>query len=143
MAKHKNPGYGLGRTRRLRDLSNSSQMIHHGELISAYAKFCHAQVIVEIGVQRGNTTSYLCEAAALTGGKVYGYDFFPEGEETIGAYDKKDQKYPIPTFCCAWANCTHTLNSKKVVVGTISLANVGIGNVHKLWKFYFQWNKTL
>lgn len=95
MAKHKNPGWRFGRTKRLRDLSGSSQMLHHGELISAYAKFCHARVIVEIGVQHGNTTSHLCEAASVTGGKVYGYDFFPEGKETIGAYDKEDQKYPM------------------------------------------------
>ena len=79
----------------LRDLSETSEMLPHGELISAYAKFCHARVIVEIGVQYGNTTSYLCEAAKRTDGKVYGYDFFPEGIETIGAYNKKDQKYPI------------------------------------------------
>lgn len=95
MVKNKNLRYRHGKSKRLRDLSKSSQMIHHGELISAYAKFCHARVIVEIGVQHGNTTSYLCEAASLTGGKVYGYDFFPEGEETIGVYDKEDQKYPM------------------------------------------------
>ena len=62
----------------LRDLSETSEMLPHGELISAYAKFCHARVIVEIGVQYGNTTSYLCEAAKRTDCKVYGYDFFPD-----------------------------------------------------------------
>jgi predicted O-methyltransferase YrrM len=51
-------------------------MIHWGELISKLALFCHAETIVEIGVQNGECTKHLCKAMAKTNGFVYGYDLF-------------------------------------------------------------------
>ena len=51
-------------------------IIPHGEFLSMICKFGYYQHIVEIGVQFGDTTVHLCEAAKMTNGKVFGYDFF-------------------------------------------------------------------
>jgi len=64
---------------------HSKETIFFGEFIGTYCKFTHSKTIVEIGVQHGKTTNELCKAAKLTGGKVYGYDFF----DKIGAYKGK------------------------------------------------------
>ena len=59
----------------LKDIGGND-IIHWGELIKSLALFCHAKTIIEIGVQYGNCTVHLCEAAKKTGGFVYGYDLF-------------------------------------------------------------------
>jgi len=56
--------------------------INWAPLLASYIDFCNYKTIVEIGVQYGNTTAQLCEAASRIGGKVYGYDFFGK----VGAY---------------------------------------------------------
>lgn len=61
------------------------ESIFYGEFIGTYCKFVNAKTIVEIGVQTGNTTVELCNAAKLTNGKVFGYDIF----EPYGAYKTK------------------------------------------------------
>ena len=66
-----------------------AETIHHGRFIGAFCAFTHAKTIVEIGVQYGHTTAWLCDAAMVTGGTVYGYDFFPSNGEGIGG-DKRD-----------------------------------------------------
>jgi hypothetical protein len=51
------------------------------DFIFSYCKFCQYQTMVELGVYLGDTTIRLCEAAQITGGKVFGYDRFePVGE---------------------------------------------------------------
>ena len=55
----------------------------HGELLATYITFCNYKSIIEVGVQHGHTTRELCKAAKITGGYVYGYDYF----EPIGIYD--------------------------------------------------------
>ena len=50
--------------------------------LKSICKFGRYQNIVELGVQFGNTTVRLCEAAKFTNGKVFGYDMF----EGIGNY---------------------------------------------------------
>jgi hypothetical protein len=64
------------------------------KFMSIFCQFCHYKTLVELGVQCGDTTLMLCEAAKLTEGKVFGYDFF----EPIGAYSEGagigiDKKY--------------------------------------------------
>jgi hypothetical protein len=55
----------------------------YGDFILAYCRFCQYQTLVEVGVGWGCTTLKLCEAAKITGGKVFGYDFFsPIGTPT-------------------------------------------------------------
>jgi len=54
----------------------------YADYLKSLCCFCNAKTIVEIGVQHGNTTLKLCEAAKFTNGCVYGYDYF----EPIGAY---------------------------------------------------------
>lgn len=51
-----------------------SYSIEHGELFYSLIKLIKAKTIVEIGVDWGSTTRYLCEAAKSTGGIVHGYD---------------------------------------------------------------------
>jgi len=51
-------------------------------MVSFYRQFGSYKTIVEIGVQFGETTAFLCDAARMTGGKVFGYDYF----EPIGVY---------------------------------------------------------
>ena len=58
-------------------------IISWGEFIGKYCEFCHAKTIVEIGVQHGKTTLYLCEVAKKTNGKVFGYDYFPTKKDRI------------------------------------------------------------
>ncbi len=48
--------------------------VEQGELFYGLIKLIKAKTIVEIGVDWGSTTRYLCEAAKYTGGTVYGYD---------------------------------------------------------------------
>jgi predicted O-methyltransferase YrrM len=45
-----------------------------GELFYSLIKLIKAKTIVEIGVDWGSTSRYLCAAAVATGGKLYGYD---------------------------------------------------------------------
>jgi len=45
-------------------------------LFQGLIKFNRYKTIVEIGVFRGHTTRYLCEAAQVTGGIVYGFDLW-------------------------------------------------------------------
>jgi len=48
--------------------------VEQGEFFYSLIKLIKAKVIVEIGVDWGSTTRYLCQAALEVGGKVYGYD---------------------------------------------------------------------
>jgi len=48
--------------------------VEHGELFYSLIKLNKAKTIVEIGVDWGSTTRYLCQAASEIDGKVYGYD---------------------------------------------------------------------
>ena len=54
-------------------------------LFQELVKFNRYKTIVEIGVFRGHTTRYLCEAAQVTGGMVYGFDFW--GIDRFTHYD--------------------------------------------------------
>jgi len=45
-----------------------------GELFYSLIKLTKAKTILEIGVDWGSTSRYLCAAAKATGGKLYGYD---------------------------------------------------------------------
>lgn len=49
-------------------------MSEHGRLFKEWITFNQYRTIVEIGVSKGECTIYLCEAARITGGKVYGFD---------------------------------------------------------------------
>lgn len=48
--------------------------VEQGELFYSLIKMIKAKTIVEVGIDWGSTTRYLCEAAKYTGGTVYGYD---------------------------------------------------------------------
>ena len=67
------------------DDPNNPDHISWGQLISSLGLFTYATTIVEIGVQRANSTKHFCEAMKKTHGFVYGYDTF----EPVGAYIKK------------------------------------------------------
>lgn len=46
----------------------------YGPLFSSLITFNRLRTCIEIGVARGTTTAYLCEAVRNTGGHVYGFD---------------------------------------------------------------------
>ena len=67
-------------------------------LFQGLIKFNRYKTIVEIGVFRGYSTRYLCEAAQVTGGIVYGFDFWGVekftkqkgySQEAVSSYLKK------------------------------------------------------
>lgn len=53
---------------------NDSYSVAQGELFYSLIKLNQLKTVVEIGVDMGSTTRYLCEATKYTGGTVYGYD---------------------------------------------------------------------
>lgn len=56
-------------------------------MISEFIFLNGAKTIVEIGVNKGETTVALCEAASKTGGKVHGFDLW----DTHGLFDQFGQ----------------------------------------------------
>ena len=50
--------------------------IKQGELFKSIIVLNESKTIVEIGVATASTTKYLCEAASIIGGHVYGYDLW-------------------------------------------------------------------
>lgn len=61
----------------IRDFNNdgwAEAAASHGILFSGIIFFNKYKTIVEIGVATAGCTQYLCQAAMLTGGHVYGYD---------------------------------------------------------------------
>jgi len=50
--------------------------LEHGNLFKSIIEYNHFKNIVEVGVALATTTHYLCEAAKITEGFVYGYDIF-------------------------------------------------------------------
>ena len=58
------------------------------QFLGALVILMQSKVIVEIGVCRGYTTRYLCEAAMLTNGKVYGFDIWAQ-HGLLGQYSQR------------------------------------------------------
>ena len=62
--------------------------IRHSNLLAELCRFINAETIVEIGVQHAKTTRELARAAKVTGGMVYGYDYFAPIVGYSGDYEK-------------------------------------------------------
>lgn len=59
----------------------------YSNIIAEFAVLNNAKTIVEIGVNEGDTTLVLCEAAKITGGKVFGFDMW----DTHGLFNQFKQ----------------------------------------------------
>ena len=100
----------------------------YGDLILAYCRFCQYQTLVEVGVGWGCTTLKLCEAAKITGGKVFGYDFF--GAIGTAPDDIRSYKETIETRLVAHGYDRSLfkltkIDTKSDEFGTILKADVG------------------
>ena len=55
----------------------------YGYLIEQIVRFNKCKVCVEVGVAYGTTTNYICKAAMLNGGKVFGFDIWEKHGEQL------------------------------------------------------------
>lgn len=102
-------------------------------LIAEMALLNNAKTIVEIGVNKGDTTLALCEAASETGGHVYGFDMWDvhglyNQFKKSGGYEETDKRLRRAGFKNYSLLQKNTFDHdfpefmKKAVSGTIDLA---------------------
>jgi len=66
----------------LREITTEMNICPYAFFIGTFVKFIDAKIVVEIGVDAGDTAIELIRSVQQTNGKYYGYDYF----ENIGVY---------------------------------------------------------
>lgn len=89
----------------------------HAQLLYSIARFMRSKVIVEVGVAYGDTTKWLCQAAKINDGFVYGFDVWEEHGVGNMRYGQKSSKEDVEKYLKYFHNCS---NFKLEKVNTIS-----------------------
>lgn len=74
-------------------LKNVDSSICYRQFLNSFCKFCGYKTVVEIGVHKGQSTAYLCDAVKQNNGILFGYDYWGD----IGVYKKTYQKEYVET----------------------------------------------